>query len=299
MTARIPEPLTSRDAIKTYRYLRIGMIGAVVLLAASILIERSNVDCWQTSISAYYYTPVRAVFVGTMIAVGMALIVYKGRSNWEDVLLNFAGMFAPLVAVAPTTDVGDCWSVEPRPLPVTDDGSLAGSVVRNIDNNVYALLIAGGAGLLVAAMVAMVVNRSVRAPLVTGRLGTRISLAATAAVLLLGWWLIENWDEFNTEAHGYAAVLMFAFLIGAVIAQVVEHYSERDMVWFRIYASVAALVILGVALIPTTRIFGDHTVFALEAYEIGFFAVYWIAQTAENWNEKVLGSRETAGAVRT
>ncbi len=49
---RAPEKLGSRDAIKTYRYLRVAMVGAVLLLAASIAIERSKVDCWQTSISA-------------------------------------------------------------------------------------------------------------------------------------------------------------------------------------------------------------------------------------------------------
>ena len=43
-------------AIQTYRYLRLGLVGGVVLLAASILIERAEVDCWQTSVSGYYYT---------------------------------------------------------------------------------------------------------------------------------------------------------------------------------------------------------------------------------------------------
>lgn len=282
-----PEPLRLHDVIKTYRYLRIGMIGAVVLLAASILIERSKVDCWQTSISAYYYTPVRAIFVGTLIAVGLALIVYKGRTDWEDVSLNFAGMFAPVVAVAPTTDVGNCWSIPPSPLPVTEDGSLSAWVVTNIDNNFYALLIAGGVGLAVAAGVAMLVGRSVRAPLVVGERGTRVSLAVTGLVLLFGWWLIQNWDGFTTHAHGYAAVLMFVFLVAAILAKVVEYWNDRDRPWFRVYVAVAALMILGGILIPTTRIFEDHTVFALEAYEITFFAVYWIVQTAENWNETV------------
>ncbi len=287
--ARQPaEPLRSHDAIKTYRYLRIGMIGAVVLLAASIAIERSKVDCWQTSISAYYYTPVRAIFVGTMIAVGLSLIVYKGRSSWEDISLNFAGMFAPVVAVAPTTDVGDCWSIPPSPLPFNEDGSLAGWVVTNIDNNFYALLIAGGVGLAVAAGIAMVVNRSVRAPLAMGERGTRLSLAITGLLLLFGWWLIQNWDDFNTQAHGYAAVLMFVFLVCAVVAKVIEHWKERDEGRFWIYAAIAALMVLGGILIPTTRVFGDHTVFALEAYEIAFFAIYWSVQTAENWNEKVV-----------
>src|SRR6266705_2138388 len=125
MAARPAKALEEQDVIKTYRYLRIGMIGAVVLLAVSIAIERSKVSCWQTSISAYYYTPVRAIFVGTMIAVGLVLIVYKGRRPGEDVCLNFAGMLAPVVAVAPTTDVGKCWSIAPSPLPIRADGSLA------------------------------------------------------------------------------------------------------------------------------------------------------------------------------
>ena len=263
------------------------MIGAVVLLAASIAIERSKVDCWQTSISAYYYTPVRAIFVGTMIAVGLSLIVYKGRNTWEDVSLNFAGMFAPVVAVAPTTDVGDCWSIPPSPLPINEDNSLADWVVTNIDNNFYALLIAGGVGLGVAAVIAMLVKRSVRAPLVMGERGTRVSLAVTGLLLLFGWWLIQNWDEFNTRAHGYAAVLMFVFLVSAIVAKVVENWDERDKVWFWAYAAIAALMVLGGILIPTTQIFEDHTVFALEAYEIAFFAIYWSVQTAENWDEKV------------
>ena len=96
-----------------------------------------------TSISAYYYTPVRAIFVGAMLAVALALIAYKGKRPGEDICLNFAGMLAPIVAVAPTTDVGRCWSIPPIPLPVNNDGSLAGWVVANIDNNIHALLFAG------------------------------------------------------------------------------------------------------------------------------------------------------------
>lgn len=296
MALQRPKPLRSQDVIKTYRYLRIGMIGAVGLLAASIAIERSKVDCWQTSISAYYYTPVRAIFVGTMIAVGLSLIVYKGRNSWEDVSLNFAGMFAPVVAVAPTTDVGNCWSIPPDPLPVNEDGSLADWVIINVDNNFYALLIAGGVGLAVAAGIAMVVNRSVRAPLAVGERGTRVSLAITGMLLFFGWWLIQNWDDFNIRAHGYAAVLMFVFLVGAIVAKVVEHWNERDEVWFWVYAAIAALMVLGGILIPTTRIFGDHTVFALEAYEIAFFAIYWSVQTAENWNETVVKAADARQA---
>ena len=282
------KPLESQDVRKTYRYLRIGMIGAVVLLAVSIGIERSKVDCFQTSISAYYYTPVRAIFVGSMFAVGLSLIVYKGRTTWEDASLNFAGMLAPVVAVAPTTDVGRCWSVAPSPLPVLADGSLANWVVTNIDNNFYALLIAGFIGLGVALGTAMAVDP--RAPLDRRRRGTWVSLGITFLALLLGWWLIQNWSGFTTRAHGSAALLMFAALVVAIVAQAVVHRRDRDTPFFVIYLLVAGLMILGGALIPLSRAFGDHTVFALEAYEIGFFAVYWIVQTAENWNEPVVAA---------
>lgn len=283
--------LESQDVIKTYRYLRLGMIGAVVLLSASIAIERTKVDCWQTSISAYYYTPVRAIFVGIMIAVGLSLIVYKGRDTGEDVCLNFAGGLAPVVAVAPTTDVGRCWSVPPRPLPIEDDGTLATWVVANIDNNIYALLIAGGFGLVVAAGTAMVVNQSVRAPILGIDRVTRLSLAVTAVALLVGWWLIQNWDDFSTRAHGFAAVLLFLFLIGATVFTALDHWNENNKAWFRIYSAVVALMILGGVLIPTTRIFAEHTVFALEAYEIALFAVYWVLQTAEHWKEEIFISK--------
>ena len=54
--------------------------------------------------------------------------------------------------------------------------------------------------------------------------GTRIFLAFTALVLVFVWWLIQNWDDFNTRADGFAALLTFVFLIGAIIAKVIEYW---------------------------------------------------------------------------
>jgi cytochrome bd-type quinol oxidase subunit 2 len=287
---REPE-LRSEHAIWTYRYLRIAMVGAVVVLAGSIALERSKVECWQTSISAYYYTPVRAIFVGAMLAVALALIAYKGKRPGEDICLNFAGMLAPIVAVAPTTDVGRCWSIRPIPLPVNDDGSLAGWVVANIDNNIHALLFAGVIGLVVSAIVKMALDKSVTAPISGVQRGTMIALAVTLVALVLSWWLIENWDDFYTRAHGYSALLLFAFLIAAIVANVVEHWGERregrNTVWSWIYMAIAAVMVVGALIIWRTRYFEDYTVLVLEAYEIALFALYWIAQTVENWPEQV------------
>jgi hypothetical protein len=271
------------DALKSYRYLRIGILGAVLLLATSIVIERTKVDCWQTSISAYYYTPVRAIFVGSMIAVGFALIVIKGKGV-EDVFLNFAGMLAPLVAVAPTTDVGRCWSTPPRPLPI-EGSSVAPWVDANIDNNVMALLIAGGIGLIVALLIAAISKGSIKEVFTKVDPGTLWSLAATAAVLLLAWWLFQNWSVFDRRAHGFAAVGMFTFLICAVTTKAVQHKNDAPAGYFLPYAAVAFLMAVGGLVISLGRLGGEHTVFFLEAFEILLFAAFWLVQTTENWNE--------------
>lgn len=278
--------LSGLDAIKTYRYLRVGMVGAVVLLTASILIERDKVDCWQTSISAYYYTPVRAIFVGSMMAVGFALIVYKGRTASEDIFLNLAGILAPVVAVAPTTDFGRCWSVVPNPLPIGARSELAQWVIDNINNNIYARLIAGALGVIVALIVAVLTVNDVgpfRGEPV--RRSAWVTLGVTAGTLLAAWWLIRNWGDFYTRAHGFAAVGMFVFLIAAIIVNAVVPAGGAR---YRIaYAAVAILMIVGGIAIATTRVFQDHTVLWLEAYEITLFAAYWSIQTVEKWREGV------------
>ena len=93
-------------AIKSYRYLRLSIVVVVLALLASVLIERSHVDCFQESISAYFYTPVQAMFVSALVVIGVCLIAVRGRTTGEDVLLNLAGVLAPIVAFVPTTSSG-------------------------------------------------------------------------------------------------------------------------------------------------------------------------------------------------
>src|SRR5205085_6408417 len=54
------------------------------------------------SISAYYYTPVRGMFAGALLAIGACLVCIRGSTTVEDILLNVAGMLAPVVALIPT-----------------------------------------------------------------------------------------------------------------------------------------------------------------------------------------------------
>jgi hypothetical protein len=280
--------MTDIAAVKTYRYLRISMVGAVVLLGVSVVIERSNVDCWQTSVSAYYYTPVRAIFVGMLLAIGLCLIVIKGSTVWEDATLNAAGMLAPVVAVVPTTDVGACWSQSPGRLPVDDDGNLATWVTANIDNNITALLITGIVGLLVAALIASIATRNVAAVAEVGDVGMRLGLLAAMVFLLGGAVLFATWDDFNTRAHGISAVVMFLFLALAVGGNAWDRRRDAaPRTYFWLYASIASAMVIAAAIMFPLGSSWQHMVLVLEGTEITLFAIFWLVQTREHWGETV------------
>jgi hypothetical protein len=305
------ERLTSEDVRKTYNYLRIGIVGAVVLLAVSIVIERSKVDCLQTSLSAYYYTPVRAIFVGSLIGISVALIVYRGRVTAEDFFLNISGLLTAVVAVAPTTDVGVCWSIAPRPgfLPVRPNGSLADWVVTNIENNIWAVLVMAFIAVVIMLFTAFGDTRGRRsredgsgqqqaaeqgkAQRPKAQLGTWVAVGISILLLIVFWWAIVFWDDFNTRAHGWAAVGAIGCLGFAIISQARWLWRQRSNPWsksdrrrFWIYVAIVVLMAVGGVLIPLTRVFAQSTVFYLEAWELSLFLFYWIVETTVKWKEK-------------
>jgi hypothetical protein len=140
-----PDPAS--EAVKTWRYLRLAMVALVAGLAASVVYEhfQTATSCWQPSFSAYYYTPVQGFLVGALVTIGVSLVAVKGNTDWEDLLLDLAGISAPVVAFVPSPDPGTCGSV--LTTPAHRD--------LNIANNVTALLLVGGLGLVVAAVLAL------------------------------------------------------------------------------------------------------------------------------------------------
>jgi hypothetical protein len=273
------------SAIKSYRYLRIGIVGVVGLLAVSIGFERAKASCWQTSISAYYYTPVRSIFVGGLLAIGLCLIVIKGSTAWEDTCLNIAGMLAPVVALVPTSDAGKCWSVQPIPLPIRDDGSLATWVVSNVDNNIKSLLLAGVAGLLVAAGVAMVVTRNAAAVATVGPTGTRLALLGAMLLLVVAFVAFNTWKHFDTDSHFVAAIAMFVFLAGAVGGNAWEHRQGPTRIYFWLYGTIVALMAVAAVTLVALSSGWHHVQLFLEGIQITLFAAFWLVQTKEHWNE--------------
>ena len=227
-------------------------------------------------------------FVGMMMAIGLCLIVIKGGTAWEDASLNAAGMLAPIVAVVPTTEVGVCWSQSPGRLPIDDDGNPATWVIANIDNNITALLIAGIAGLLVAAVIASIATSNVKAIAEVGDVGMRLGLLAAMVFLLGGAVLFVVWDDFNTRAHGIAAVLMFLFLALAVGRNAWDRRADpAPRTYFWLYAAIAAAMLIAPAIMFPLGSGGRHMVLVLEATEITLFAIFWLVQTKEHWRETV------------
>lgn len=88
----------------TYFSLRWGMVAIAFAFPLILWIGGSIVDetGLKESLSAYYYTGMRDLFVGLLIAIGACLYLYKGFSTSENVALNLAGVFVAGVALFPT-----------------------------------------------------------------------------------------------------------------------------------------------------------------------------------------------------
>ncbi len=287
---------------KTYRYVRIGMVAAAVLLGASVLLEHHKAQCgWQTSISAYYYTPVRATFVGALMAIGLSLIVIKGSTWAEDACLNAAGMLAPVVALVPTSDHGACWSIEPNPLPTiknpSGDDPLAGWVLANIHNNIEALLYAGVFGLVAAAVIAVIAlavskkrgePRSLADAWNREHRGTFLGLLFALLFLGVSALLFYHWADFETRSHGYAAMAMFGALALAAAVNAWERYRCNRRWYFGLYIAIAVLMVAAAGIM-----FADwkHKVLWVEVIEITLFAAFWVVQTRELWHDTLRSSQ--------
>lgn len=92
--------------VETYFTLRIVIAGAAIILPVALLTWVAIDPGLQMmdSISAFYYTPARSLFVGTLVAIGVALVAYRGYTRGENLLLNAAGGLAIVAALFPTVD---------------------------------------------------------------------------------------------------------------------------------------------------------------------------------------------------
>ena len=79
MDALMAEQQARDFTLDTYRYLRGGMVVMVLWLGAGVIGAAINSQCWQGSISAYYYSAAHSVFIASVCAIGVLMIVYRGQ----------------------------------------------------------------------------------------------------------------------------------------------------------------------------------------------------------------------------
>jgi hypothetical protein len=267
----------SENVNQTYLALRVAMVLLVGLLFLSVIVQvfASAPDCLQHSISAYYYTSARAVFVGALCAIGVCLIVYRGSTDTENVLLDYSGFMAFVVAFVPTTIDDTC---EASNIPSVDEISAA------VRNNVLALLIIG----IVATVLSWRMKSLRKRPDRPLSNYAKVSLAVTLTALIAGVVFFFGWpDEFQRIGHGVSAAALFAGIIGVVIVNAVGFAKKRDEtnaagLATNRYSIVAVVMIVSLvgSLVSKWLGFG-HWLFVLEALLIAEFAVFWMIQTEE------------------
>lgn len=288
--ARGPRARDNAAAVITYRYLRLGMVVIAFALLASVFYQWRTAGCWQGSISAYYYTPARPIFVSGMVAIAVSLIVIKGSTPVEDFLLQAAGMLAPIVAFVPTTFEPPC---VPGQGLVKVKQNLPDDIVRNVENNIFTMLIAGFLALAIAVLV-LVIEQHRNDKVATRYVKSRIALIVlTGLLLIVGVRLLAN--ERILGLHGKAAFWMFVALglasvvSGSWLFRINRGEGPKTSRRWRAFAVlyIAVGVLMGVA--GATITFWpdpwDHRTLVLEMTEIGLFVAMWVVQSFERWGK--------------
>lgn len=285
-------PSRSQSAIITYRALRMGVVAMAVLLAASLVLEIIRTRGLElTSISASFYSPVRNVFVGVLIATGMALITIMGREKGEDGALNLAGMLAPTIGMLPTTvgpsAPGACQDGVARCIPIT--------ALIDVENNVSALLVLGFLG-LVGALVFVVRTHGARSVQLR-RMILPAALWLASAVI----WIFARELAF---VHGHNVAAFGFFLLLAWVARInaMDPPEGPTVMGLTPKAYQRGYRIISAVMTGTIVLTGAYDIailarwlpnpwpqwfFLAESLLLALFIAFWVLQTLHFWRDGV------------
>ena len=263
---------------RTYRYLRIGIAGTVVAIFVGVA-QAAATYGWLTSISDYFYTPARDVFVGALVAVSLALFALSGRGA-ERALLDAAALFAPLIALVPTTLAPD--AVPGVAVPCTGR-CFPPAYEADAANGVIVYLVLGALVLLVALLLAALGEVSPAA--VWPSLLIAVVVLATTALT----WAFAR-DAFLQYAHFVATTAFFALFAAAAVRTAFPRQGPPPAPAFRVlYAAIAAGLVLVlvayVVLLPQATGSGIPIVLIVEAIALTLFLAFWVVQSLEKWSD--------------
>jgi hypothetical protein len=283
------------DLLRTYRYVRLAMVLIVILLFISVAtyIGSSSGQMLQ-SISASYYTPVRAVFVSSLCAIGTCLIVYQGNTDVEDVLLNGSGFFAFIVGFVPTRPEEKCVA-----------SAIPQDVRDAIGNNVTALMSVAVIAFAVVMGIQLFATPASERELSKGA-GAALAFSVLAFLGLAGFYAF-NRGGFMCHGHNTAAILLFIGIVAVVFVSgrgLARKQAQEDgrpvkaHFWNRYFWGFVLMVasIAGIAIAGPWLGWLDHWVFWLEAALIAQFGTFWLTQTLELWREPRRADAPVAGA---
>lgn len=274
---------------RTYRYVRLSLVGVIVFLGVGVAVQIATGGP-LASVSAAFYTPARDVFVGALCAVSLALLALSGRSI-EQVLLDIAAVFAPIVALVPSpVESGDISGVIvacPAETSCVPAGYLPG-----VDNSLASLLVIGVLGLASAVVLAVVQGT------VTRGLVVETAVVAGIISIVAAWWASAP-ATFYLAAHNVSAVAFFV-LIAAVAAVAAFRPTASTASRHRglriAYGAIAVGILASLLMVVTIvvcRALGIDLVdassvpffFVGEALALALFATFWVVQTIELWGD--------------
>ncbi len=124
----------SNQLVIDYLFLRktVGWIGTllpVVLIAGNALFFTTVLP---DSMSSYYYTHMRDVFVGALCALGVFLLSYAGYDEWDRWITNVAGLGAIGVALCATKPAVCAATAKSCAAPAVRSMSTAQNIVGTI-----------------------------------------------------------------------------------------------------------------------------------------------------------------------
>lgn len=280
-----PQLLTDPASLqRTYRYLRIGIGATVVLIFVSIAVAMAQVGV-LSSVSAYYYSPARTVFVGALIAASLGLLAISG-TGIERILLDAAGLLAPLIALVPTP-------LRPGSVPgLTIDCPPGSTCVPSayhpdVANGITTYLVVGVVVVVAAFLIFRGRNHEFRA--VLGSL-----LGATGLLLVVALMWAFAGDTLLRYGHVTAAIVFFLAIGSCAVAKAFEHYQgvRPTRTYQRLYWIIAAGFLLD-AVVAVTVIYGGWLesfavppVLVCELLALALFLLYWILQSFPRWDAK-------------
>jgi len=273
--------IASTSTQRTYRYLRLSLVGAVVLLFVALAITIARFGP-MLSVSAAHYTPARDIFVGSIFAIALALIALSGRSL-SQALLDYAAILAPLIAIVPAP-------LEPGQVPPTPMD------IAGVEVGIPSLLIVGALGVVGAFIVALVQRT------MTTALGVALGVAAAIVLAVAAWWLFAP-VSFLAWGHIVAAFVFFVLIaaVSGLAAWSVDRTSDdagatARAMYRMLYAGIAVGILVALALLLVVIVLDTQGVDIVDATGIPFifigeaaalilFAAFWLIQTIELWGD--------------